>query len=130
MDPAKNIVYAEVDEFGIYCIMGYYGSDDFKTSCYSYPNPADLNKYQVTIEFNLDRNAKISVQIYTILGELVKSLAEDEFFLKGFEYKKYWDGTNDIGLKVVNGVYLIKVEMKPVDGSRPIRKILKQAIIK
>ena len=126
VDTVNNKVYANIDKFGTYCIMAYYETD----SIISYPNPANINEYDVIIRFNLERDIKVTIKIYTITGELVRNLTEDETLLAGLDRRIHWDGKNDLGLIVVNGVYLIRINRENIDGSGKETIILKQGVIK
>ena len=126
VDTVNNKVYADIDKFGTYCIMAYYETD----SVISYPNPANVNDYDVIIRFNLERDAKVTIKIYTITGELVRNLTKDEILIAGLDRRIHWDGKNDLGLMVVNGVYLIRINKEGMDNSNKEVIILKQGIIK
>ncbi len=128
VDIVNNVVYADLDEFGTYAIMGYYGSEEFDDSVFAYPNPVKGDN-RVTIEFNLNSPAMVSVKIYTIIGELVNDLGS-KMFGRGFQHRRYWDGKNGIGRRVVNGVYLMRIEMRDTIPGITREVILQQAIIK
>jgi len=127
VDTANNEVYADIEETGTYCLMADYDSE----SIISYPNPANINDiYDIVIRFNLAKDVKVTVRIYTVSGELVRTLAVDHVMTAGRDRRLIWDAKNDVGLKVVNGIYLIRVEKENLDGTEKEIKILKQGIIK
>jgi len=64
-----------------------------------YPNPFNPAYSQLTFWGSGVPHA--TIKIYTVSGELVKSLHE----ISG-EYKIYWDGKNEEGKPVVTGIYL------------------------
>ena len=103
---------------------------DFRESLFSYPNPANLNNYKVTVRFNLNVDSKITITIYTITGKLVRRLAEEQIVTKGINRKIMWDGKNDVGLTIVNGVYLLRVTKEPLDRSGKVTEVIKQGIVK
>ncbi|MBN1999876.1 T9SS type A sorting domain-containing protein [candidate division KSB1 bacterium] len=70
----------------------------------NYPNPFNP---QTTIEFSLYRAVNVSVKVYNIRGELVRSL-QDQFHPAG-SVRLLWDGCNDNGSRVPSGVYYVKV---------------------
>jgi hypothetical protein len=67
----------------------------------NYPNP-----FNPTTQFSLSvpESGFITINIYNILGEKVKTLASKNF-AKGV-YHFSWDGSNDFGGKVSSGVYI------------------------
>jgi len=76
------------------------------TEVYSYPNPA----YGVgaKFHFHLASWAKVTIKVYTITGELVRTLVEDKTFLPG-TYEELWEEKNDKGEKLARGVYIFIV---------------------
>ncbi|MBN2090032.1 T9SS type A sorting domain-containing protein [candidate division KSB1 bacterium] len=70
----------------------------------NYPNPFTQST-TITLLLNFDNN--IELTIYDLMGRTVRSL------MKGFyaanTYKIIWDGTNDNGAKVANGIYFCRV---------------------
>ncbi|GEM_PF-804495 len=70
----------------------------------NYPNPFTQST-TITLLLNFDNN--IELTIYDLMGRRVRSL------MKGFydanTYKIIWDGTNDNGVKVANGIYFCRI---------------------
>ncbi len=71
----------------------------------NYPNPFNPS---TEIHFALPEDAKITLKIYNIAGELVKTLV-DERKAAG-NYSMTWNGTNDKGRSVAAGVYFYQIE--------------------
>ena len=69
-----------------------------------YPNP--FNPI-LTIQYNLDFEQNVSIEIYNILGQEISVL------LDGIQTPGYldlkWNGTNHSGLQVSTGIYLLCV---------------------
>ncbi len=89
-------------------------SEDFKKSVACYPNPFKLSgsgngKDTMTIEYYLPSDQKVNIAIYSINGELVKSFGKGVFKRKGL-YRIQWDGKNDNGELVSNGVYMFIIQ--------------------
>lgn len=57
------------------------------------------------MEFNLPKAEEIQLEIFNVLGERVKSLALG-YYTAG-THSVSWDGTDDTGLTVASGVYLV-----------------------
>lgn len=68
-----------------------------------YPNPFTD---EIAIEIQNPKRTEISVDIYNLTGERIKTLATKRKYEK-LELK--WNGTNDSGQKVAPGVYICKV---------------------
>jgi hypothetical protein len=73
----------------------------------SYPNPfSDL----ATIRFKLPESDFVVVRIYNMMGQLV-TIASTGLAFTG-ENEVFWDGTDDGGNEVKNGVYLVRFTYK------------------
>jgi hypothetical protein len=70
----------------------------------NYPNPFNPS---TTIAYSLKEDGKVSLNIYNIRGQLVKSLA-DGFTAKG-SHSASWDGKDARGIACASGVYLYKL---------------------
>ena len=81
------------------------------------PNPLrELSTISLTYNANFDKTPKI--QIYNVKGKLVKTL-QTQICEKGFKIN--WDGKNELGRDVVNGVYFVLLKS---DKVKNIGKIL------
>ncbi|MCC7444265.1 MAG: hypothetical protein IT263_05465, partial [Saprospiraceae bacterium] len=63
----------------------------------------------------------ISITIYTVTGKVVREITREQLGplhigLNRTEYR--WDGTDEYGEKLANGVYLYKVNVLHKDGSK------------
>ena len=81
--------------------------------------------------------ADLSLKIYNIAGELIKTLLETEEASPPRTYPQTnceidWDGRNDKGLSVASGVYLLVAKLSNFDYGRgeEIKKIKKIVILK
>jgi hypothetical protein len=70
----------------------------------NYPNPFNP---QTTIAFSVRERGLVTLKVYDVSGELVRTLA-DESFTEG-AHTKVWDGRNDAGQPVSSGVYFYKL---------------------
>jgi hypothetical protein len=71
----------------------------------NYPNPFNP---QTTIDFTVKELAPVSVKIYNVRGQLVKTLVDDRF-APGITHTVSWDGRNNAGQQVSSGVYFYKL---------------------
>ncbi|MFQ5604137.1 MAG: T9SS type A sorting domain-containing protein [bacterium] len=70
----------------------------------NYPNPFNPT---TTIEYHLQKSGKVTLRIYNLLGERVKTLVE-EVKPPGI-YKIDWNGKNHQGLQVGTGLYVVRM---------------------
>lgn len=74
-----------------------------------YPNPFS---YIVTINYNLEGNSQVKISIYDALGREVKILvSEKQSRVLGSRQQIEWDGTNEGGAKLEQGIYLCKLSI-------------------
>ncbi len=69
-----------------------------------YPNPFNP---ETTISFNNPQNGRISLSIYNIKGQLVKTLIDEE--IAAGTHNFVWNGTNEKGISVTSGIYFAKI---------------------
>ncbi|NOY88141.1 MAG: T9SS type A sorting domain-containing protein [FCB group bacterium] len=71
----------------------------------NYPNPFNPT---TQINFDLPTKSKVSILIYNVLGQKIKTLVDEQ--LEAGKYVEEWDGTNDAGVKVSSGIYFYKMQ--------------------
>jgi len=71
----------------------------------NFPNPI---KNTTKIEFQLLKPGKTEVSIYNIKGQTVKTIAHE--LMNVGNHSMLWNGEDELGKKVANGVYFFKVE--------------------
>ena len=81
-----------------------------------YPNPSNAS---VTVAFELDRPASVSVRVYDELGQRVRVLAAEAERLAG-SYQFVWDGLDQAGRLQASGTYFLVVS---VDGTAESHKL-------
>lgn len=75
----------------------------------NYPNPFNPStniEFEVPVKYT--QGVRVEVQVYNILGEVVNNLM-DEFKQPGI-YRLAWDGTNNNGLKLSSGIYILNMQ--------------------
>lgn len=70
----------------------------------NYPNPFNS---ETKINFAVPVNTRLSLTIYNILGEVIKTLVNG-YYNVGM-YSVVWNGTNNSGQRVASGVYLVRM---------------------
>ena len=81
-----------------------------------YPNPFNA---AVTVAFDLEHSASVSVRIYNDLGQLVRVLATEARRPAG-SYQFVWDGCDEAGQFQASGTYLLVLS---VDGAIETHKL-------
>lgn len=70
----------------------------------NYPNPFNP---ETMIEYELPRATKVKLTIHNVLGQLVRTIIQNEQ-VSG-THQVCWDGKNDQGLQLPNGVYIYRL---------------------
>lgn len=70
----------------------------------NYPNPFNPSTH---IQFSLPRPMDVTISIYNMMGQRVK-IVVDEPMSAGL-HNLFWNGSNDFGLTVANGIYYIRM---------------------
>ncbi|MBI9072957.1 MAG: RICIN domain-containing protein [Melioribacteraceae bacterium] len=71
----------------------------------NYPNPFNP---ETTISFDLSGRSYVKLEIYNILGQLVKTIIDQELSPATYSYK--WDGKDKNGHLTGTGIYLYRLE--------------------
>jgi hypothetical protein len=125
--------YADYVKFRVQLKNGFGGgapaiSDDssFSQFAVEMPGTGDCKLYNnlfnparsehMRIDFTVGSEGSYAIRIYTLIGELVKTLI-DETRAAG-SYTEVWDGKNDSGETAASGVYLVHVEGPGISVTR------------
>ncbi len=79
----------------------------------NYPNPFNPT---TTINFSIASKGAVRLQVYDILGKLVKTIVDREF--EPGNYKATWDGTDQSNIQVSSGIYLYKLNAGTFTSTR------------
>ena len=83
-------------------------------------NVINSEKREVTyIRYQLARPGRVTIQVYTLDGTLIKSIRRNEHRGAG-EYTDSWDGSNNGGRPVARGMYFVRVVAPDIDEIRKI----------
>ncbi|MBN2412086.1 T9SS type A sorting domain-containing protein [candidate division KSB1 bacterium] len=82
----------------------------------AYPNPFNP---QTNITYHLAEDAQVKITVFDLLGRTVNELFNDH--MQAGSYHIYWNGTNESGIKVSNGVYVICMQ---TGNTRQIQKVI------
>ena len=106
------------------------GDNDYKISfrvilkeqisnVYNYPNPFSTKTRFVFTLTGVEVPENIIIRIMTLSGKIVRELTSidlGEFKIGKNITKKYWDGTDEFGSKLANGIYLYQVKAVNSEG--------------
>jgi hypothetical protein len=73
----------------------------------NYPNPFNVT---TTIEFSVPHNSRVSLEVYNILGQRIKTLLEKTDMPSG-TYRANWDGTDENGRIASSGIYFYRLSI-------------------
>jgi len=96
-------------------------NEELISNVFNYPNPfSDCTQFIFTLTGN-EMPDDISIRIMTVSGKVVKEISGLELGplhigVNRSEYK--WDGTDEFGSKLANGVYLYQVTSRSQSGDR------------
>lgn len=100
---------AVFNEGGIVSVVENQNQKSFKPNqsvlYQNYPNPFNS---ETSISYTLQISAQISINIYNITGQLVRTLVDDKK-QAGF-YSLKWDGRDETGNSVSSGIYFSRLE--------------------
>jgi hypothetical protein len=71
----------------------------------NYPNPFNPS---TLINFDLPKQSAVTLEIYDVLGQKVRTLVNGETMDPGY-YKVTWNGTNQYGSPVSSGIYFYRI---------------------
>jgi hypothetical protein len=79
----------------------------------NFPNPFNPT---TTIFFDVKAKGRVSIKIYNVAGQLVRTLVDD--VMDAGSYSKEWKGTNNIGADVASGIYFYRMETKGFSATK------------
>jgi hypothetical protein len=81
-----------------------------------YPNPSNS---KTNLEFNIPHSGLLSIEIFNIQGQLIKTIVHKRTSAGSFHYR--WDGMNNNWLQVSSGIYLVVVQLEKL---RQVRRLV------
>ena len=83
------------------------GSSFRNSLAQNYPNPFNPS---TTIKYSVKNNAHVSLKIYNVAGQLVRTLVDSD--MNAGAYTETWNGRSNTGNSVSSGVYFYKLVTK------------------
>jgi hypothetical protein len=103
VDAARNTITADIPHFSVYAIVGAAATD--LSEAYAFPVPYKASQSATKrIRFN-KLSSLATIRVYTVNGELVKELHEDDG-----DGKLDWDVTNGHGEPLASDVYIYLIQ--------------------
>ena len=100
----------------------------------NYPNPVDPDVNDVKVRYTFNQNtAQVDIDIFDSTGDLVRSIFDaDQPVADGPNWtgEELWDGTNDFGDTVANGVYIFRLRATNVNGDSTMERTGKIAVLR
>lgn len=93
------------------------------SSLLNYPNPfipGTGGNSGTTIEFSLNENSSVELQVFNCKGQFVKELISDQTFDKGI-HTIFWNGKDKNNIPLPSGIYVYDLE---VNGKKQFNKTL------
>jgi len=112
-DPNRSVEISDAIElYHVWGVDGIVSVDDRDSGLptvyqleQNYPNP--FNPI-TTIKFALPEQSQVTLEIYNMLGQRVRTLVADEMYEAGY-YSVVWDGWNNTGRVVSSGLYIYRI---------------------
>lgn len=89
---------------------------DGEPETYAYPNPFSPTRHNVLgddghvrFQYRCKKDCDVTVRVYDFSMSLVATVAQDKFRQAG-DWAETWDGRNDLGERVANGVYFYRID--------------------
>jgi hypothetical protein len=76
---------------------------------YSFPLPFSPDDEVVRIHYSLTASSSVTIRIFDFAMQPVKTLLQNAPRLPGREYDEIWDGKDDFGRRVSNGVFFYRL---------------------
>lgn len=103
------------NQVSIYSVLGVSTANGLLSALTNFPNPFPAGRKSTQIQYVLTADANVTIHIYDLFGDLVRTL---EFSLGtdggkgssvGWLNEVSWDGKNSIGAVVANGMYIAAI---------------------
>ena len=99
-------------------------------SFHIFPNPVNPKQSQAGFNYNLLNGSEVSIDIFTINGNHVKTVLDKVLKPAGLHTEDFWDAKNESGMDVLSGVYLCVMKVKDKITGGTTRLVKKLAILR
>ena len=96
------------------------GSDDNleiidNVNVYNFPNPFNPEKQSTQIRYYLQNDENVTITIHDVGGNIIRTLLKKELKNRGEHIEDVWDGKDESGNYVANGIYYARVVSESLD---------------
>jgi photosystem II stability/assembly factor-like uncharacterized protein len=81
----------------------------------NYPNPFNPT---TTIRYSLKQQSSVQVELFNVLGQRIRTLVRDQ--QPAGVYRVTWDGTDDAGVQVSSGMYIVRLRAGEFTASKKV----------
>jgi hypothetical protein len=92
----------------------------------NYPNPFNTT---TTIELGFPNNSRVSLEIYNILGQKIRTLLEKAEMHAG-TYRANWDGTDENGRIASSGIYFYRLSIADTNDKQVYSAVRRMVFLK
>lgn len=103
--------------FPLWTEAGEFSARGLAASYSNFPNPFAAGREATTFVYELSGPAAVTLRIRTVHGETVTTLAEGAERAAGLHQEDRWDGRNERGVAVLNGVYVAELTVRYAGGA-------------
>ena len=82
---------------------------------YNFPNPFNPQKQSTQIRYYLQNRENVTITIYDVGGITIRTLSKKELKIAGEHVEDIWDGKDESGNYVPNGIYYANVTSESLD---------------
>ncbi len=93
------------------------GEGGLQSVAYNFPNPFVPGREVTRIRYELSEPAEVTIEILDVNSRLVKIVVQEAFRAAGEHTRDVWDGTNEAGDPVANGVYYCRIRTRKNERS-------------
>ncbi len=89
---------------------------NYSNETYAFPNPFSPDDEIVRIKYRIEKNSNVTIRIFDFGMNLVKTLIQNVIKNNPGEQIEFWDGRDETGKIVPNGVYFYRID---IDSKEP-----------
>jgi len=103
---------------------------DLEQSYHVFPNPVNPQQSPAHIEYYIENNSEVTIKIFTVNGDLVKTVINKNLKPAGLHFEDTWNAVNETGHDVISGVYLCVIEVDDQSTGQVTKLMKKLAVLR
>jgi hypothetical protein len=124
-----RVIASGVTGFPLWTQPGSFSGLSLRDSYANFPNPFAAGREPTAFAYYLRTDARVTLRILTPRGKTVLHVLDGVSRSAGLHQDDVWNGLNERGLVVLNGVYVAELRVDYVDGSTE-RALHKVAVLR